>query len=198
MALQRIEIRLSPLDSDEAAVIEAVEALGQYGAKGRFFKERLIKGLAVVMREVASIQAEADPLTVLDRLASSVNAGHYHVLKALLKPQHSTPPVQGAAEHTKPQNAHTDERLPPAPLSASDAAESASGVDLSPALGVAVICEEETRTVELPTVDRVVPGTSVDVDQDSSNNTSPVEVDPPKVKTNWAQFQAAAGVRGKD
>lgn len=85
MAQKRIELRITPINHDEKALVDALDALGdEYGAKGRFLKARLLRGYVAIMREVESIKQESDPLAALDRLAQSVNSGHYRVLRALL------------------------------------------------------------------------------------------------------------------
>lgn len=85
MAQERIELRFSPVNADERALIDALESQGeQYGARGRFLKSRLVRGYYALVREVERIEQESDPLAALDRLAQSVNAGHYRVLRALL------------------------------------------------------------------------------------------------------------------
>ncbi len=88
MALERIELRLSRANPEERALIEALEQhSGEYGAMGRFLKTRLLRGYVAFMREVQAIRLERDPLAALDRLAQSINSGHYRVLRALLYPQ---------------------------------------------------------------------------------------------------------------
>ena len=85
MAQERIELRFSPGDADERALIDALEAQGgEYGVKGRFLKARLVRGFDAVLKELDGIERESDPLAALDRLARSVNSGHYRVLRALL------------------------------------------------------------------------------------------------------------------
>jgi hypothetical protein len=88
MALERIELRLSRANPEERALIEALEQhSGEYGAMGRFLKTRLLRGYVAFAREVQAIRRESDPLAALDRLAQSINSGHYRVLRALLYPQ---------------------------------------------------------------------------------------------------------------
>jgi hypothetical protein len=88
MAMERIELRLSPANPEERALIEALEShSGEYGAMGRFLKARLLRGYVAFQREVEAIRSESDPLAALDRLAQSINSGHYRVLRALLYPQ---------------------------------------------------------------------------------------------------------------
>lgn len=90
---ERIELRFSPGNPDERALITALEAQGEaYGARGRFLKARLVKGYYAIMKEVDVIRQESDPLAALDHLAQSVNSGHYRVLRALL-----TDPAPAAA-----------------------------------------------------------------------------------------------------
>lgn len=85
MAQERIELRLSPANPEEQALNEALLREGNgYGAKGRFLKARVLRGYVAFVREVESIRSERDPLAALDRIAQSVNSGHYRVLRALL------------------------------------------------------------------------------------------------------------------
>ncbi|MDB6014966.1 MAG: hypothetical protein JWL65_7216 [Gammaproteobacteria bacterium] len=85
MAQERIELRLSPANPEEQALNEALLREGDgYGAKGRFLKARVLRGYVAFVREVESIRRETDPLAALDRIAQSVNSGHYRVLRALL------------------------------------------------------------------------------------------------------------------
>lgn len=92
MAQERIELRFSPGDADERALIEALEAQGgEYGVKGRFLKARLMRGYHAVLKEVDGIERDSDPLAALDRLAQSVNSGHYRVLRALLTARQRQP-----------------------------------------------------------------------------------------------------------
>lgn len=85
MTQERIELRFNPGNPEENALLEALEAQGgEYGGKGRFLKARLLLGYVAIMRELASIQQEHDPLSALDRLARSVSSGHYRVLRELL------------------------------------------------------------------------------------------------------------------
>jgi hypothetical protein len=85
MAQERIELRLSPANPEEQALNEALLREGDsYGAKGRFLKARALRGYVAFVREVESIRRETDPLAALDRIAQSVNSGHYRVLRALL------------------------------------------------------------------------------------------------------------------
>jgi hypothetical protein len=103
MALERIELRLSPANPEERALIEALESQsGEYGAMGRFLKARLLRGYVAFMREVEAIRLESDPLAALDRLAQSINSGHYRVLRALLYPQ---TPVAGVSASPVRENA---------------------------------------------------------------------------------------------
>jgi|GEM_PF-5730360 len=83
--LQRCDLRIGEGNADEAAVVDAVSNLTEHGAKGRFFRERLLRGYALLMREVEGIQRESDPLAALDRLSQSINSGHYKTLKSLLR-----------------------------------------------------------------------------------------------------------------
>lgn len=85
MAQERIELRFSPGNPNERALIDALGALGdEYGAKGRFLKERLLQGYAAILRELDGFMQESDPMAALDRVAASVDAKHYRVLKVLL------------------------------------------------------------------------------------------------------------------
>ncbi len=85
MAQERIELRFSPGNPNERALIDALGALGdEYGAKGRFLKERLLQGYAAILRELDGFMQESDPMAALDRVAATVDAKHYRVLKVLL------------------------------------------------------------------------------------------------------------------
>lgn len=98
MAQERIELRFSPGNPNERALIDALGALGdEYGAKGRFLKERLLQGYAAILRELDGFMQESDPMAALDRVAATVDAKHYRVLKVLLTSKvsgHDTPQPQ--------------------------------------------------------------------------------------------------------
>lgn len=84
MTLERLEVRFSPTSADEQAIINALDALSEYGAKGRFLKSRLVRGYVRAMRDIAIIKAEQDPLSALDRVAQSMDSGSYYALRSLL------------------------------------------------------------------------------------------------------------------
>jgi hypothetical protein len=92
MAIERLEVRFSPSNADEQAIIAALEEQSEYGAKGRFLKARLIRGYVRMMREIESIKSESDPLAALERVAESMDSGTYYALRSLLYP---TAPVPG-------------------------------------------------------------------------------------------------------
>jgi hypothetical protein len=99
MALERIELRLSRANPEECALIEALEQQsGEYGAMGRFLKTRLLRGYVAFAREVQAIRLERDPLAALERLAQSINSGHYRVLRALLYPQPVSVPEPASSD----------------------------------------------------------------------------------------------------
>ena len=86
MAQERLEVRFSPSNAEENEIIKALDALTEYGAKGRFLKARLLRGLVCMTREIESIKAESDPLAALDRVAQSMDSGTYYALRAMLYP----------------------------------------------------------------------------------------------------------------
>lgn len=108
MPQERIEFRVSPGNATERALIEALDGLGdEYGAKGRFLKERLLKGYTAIQRELDGFMRDEDPLGALERFASEVDAKHYRVLKVLLRSRMGLPDVSGGKEPRSP-------RVPPA------------------------------------------------------------------------------------
>ena len=193
MALERIEIRLSPLDPDEAVVIEAVDKLDQYGAKARFFKERLLKGMAVVMREIESIKMESDQVAMLDRLAGSVNAGHYHLLKAMLagpaaavhapsalpsgRPSESTERVQMIMADAQPGETAVSEQQTVA-VGHFDASPDGGGAGAGLNASDAPLVVSESSAVP----------------DDSTEDF--VKHDIPKPRPNWSMYRDAAGTAG--
>jgi hypothetical protein len=85
MTQERIELRFSPGNPTEKALIEALTELGdEYGAKGRFLKTRLLKGFTTILDQLDGLMGEGDPRAALDRLSSSIDAKHYRVLKVML------------------------------------------------------------------------------------------------------------------
>lgn len=203
MALERIEIRLSPLDPDEAEVIEAVDKLDQYGAKARFFKERLLKGMAVVMREIESIKMESDQVAMLDRLAGSVNAGHYHLLKAMLagpaaaghapsalpsgRPAEPTERVQIITADAQPGEATVSEQQPAEATVSEQQAVAGGYSDASPDGGGARAVLNASDAPPVVSESGAVPGDSME---------DFVKHDIPKPMPNWSMFRDAAGTAG--
>jgi hypothetical protein len=85
MAMGRIELRLNPGNPDERPLIDTLEALGnEYGAKTRFLKERLFKGLQVILEETEDFLRTDDPTEALERFSMFTDIQHYRLLKALL------------------------------------------------------------------------------------------------------------------
>jgi hypothetical protein len=127
MAQERIELRLSPANPDEQALNVALDRLGEeYGAKGRFLKVRLLRGYVAFMREVESIRRESDPLAALDRIAQSVNSGHYRVLRAML---YVRTPTHASGGKSAPESAHASQPAPAQPLVEHARAPSAAPIE---------------------------------------------------------------------
>ena len=103
MAQKRVELRFSPTSPAERALIDALAAQGdEYGAKGRFLKERLVRGHGVLRNELGALLAQANPLAALDGRAGVIGSGHYRALKVMLiasapwtASQPSTPQIPG-------------------------------------------------------------------------------------------------------
>lgn len=124
MAIERLEVRFSPSNADEQAIIAALEEQSEYGAKGRFLKARLIRGYVRMMREIESIKSESDPLAALERVAESMDSGTYYALRSLLYPADapSAPSVAAVpAEITTPSTQAAAALVPEMPHSAASA-----------------------------------------------------------------------------
>lgn len=110
MTQERIELRFSPGSPSEKALIDALSALGdEYGAKGRFLKERLLRGYAAMLRELDGFMQEGDPMAALDRIAATVDAKRYRVLKALLAKRVGGRGEVQSQDHQVPASLHVAE-----------------------------------------------------------------------------------------
>lgn len=141
MAKERIELRLSPINPDERALIEAINERGdEYGAKGQFLKDRILRGYATILAEVEGFLAETDPLKALEQRAASVDAMRFRVLKVLLTDRlrakgvpvpasalPATPVMDSALDSVVGSNGQALEPVHEMPSTQAETAESAAG-----------------------------------------------------------------------
>lgn len=194
MAIERLEVRFSPSNPGEQAIITALESQSEYGAKGRFLKARLIRGYVRMMREMESIKSESDPLAALDRVAESMDAGTYYALRALLYPINTEPVSSGSALSApevsvapagpvvEPVAVATANNAPDEPLEVSVAAPAAvvvpDPVEADPVPSTTIECEQ---AVEAPVMRaEVLPASAAPAEAPSAivADPMPADVDP--------------------
>jgi hypothetical protein len=207
MALDRIEIRLSPGNAEERQLIEALEKSDEYGAKANFLKARLLRGYVAIMREVEHIRSQSDQLAALDRLAQSVNAGHYRVLRALLyqrEPVSSPASMVAAVPAPSPAPATAVSAPPEQPLLPPVAAPAAllAADPMQPAEGHEAQPQPEPQPAQAaamatPAAAPAQPEVPSDGDQDAGAAVEPVPAPKPTVTPNWSRFAGIAGKRGE-
>lgn len=207
MTLKRLELRFLTTTEEDRALLQAFEAEEGYGEKARFLKARLLRGYVAVMRQVADIKGEPDPLAALDKLAHSVNAGHYRVLRALLYERqaslHEVPPAPAPAVERMPAAAPSEVR--PSFSAEPRAQERVLGADLSqplppaaeaPVAGSAASGEPSAaRGGAAPIAESSPAG----AEQASERKVSDEPVQVPtqqRPKPNWGNFASIAGRRG--
>lgn len=225
MAQERIELRFSPGNPNERALIDALGALGdEYGAKGRFLKERLLQGYAAILRELDGFMQESDPMAALDRVAATVDAKHYRVLKVLLTSKvsgHDTVQPQAqqvSAPAPAPVAAPVVERpiqppaqpvqavAVPAPVEAVTAAPAASVPPEADAVVVPAVNEAAAQVLAqapAPEIEAQQPE-NVEQAQVSAPDAGPADgtdaavaqpASPPPRKHDWSAFAGIAGAK---
>ena len=220
MAQERIELRFSPGNPNERALIDALNALGdEYGAKGRFLKERLLKGYTAILHELDGFMQEGDPMAALDRFAPSVDSKHYRVLKVLLTsrmggqtvipathvaaPAAAVPPsaarsIEPAAEVAAPAApvaAEPPEAVTVAPVNVAVAAPAPVPVQSAEPEPAHDVAGEEVRPLDQVSA----------TPQESATAAAPAAADveaeapaaPPPRKHDWSAFAGIAGVKNK-
>jgi hypothetical protein len=192
---ERIELRFSPGNPKERALIDALNAQDDgYGVKGRFLKERLLKGYRIVLTQVERLLQESDPMAALDRFSSSVDSKHYRVLKIMMANRDSegrivqpravrvvreVPPVVVAAE---PQV------VPALPQQLAVVSQTPQpGLEEAPKSAVVISAE---MTVDVPAKDGLIT-------KDEPVLVESVVVAPTVVprKHDWSSFKGIAGVK---
>jgi hypothetical protein len=154
MAQERLEVRFSPTNTEEKAIIDALDRLGdEYGAKGRFLKSRLMTGYVRIIRELESIRSEKDPLAALDRVAKSMNSASYYALRSLLYTSSgsiSTPVLVAQVATSAPAVAALSDVVTPvlelAPAVAAPLATSGPAVEVVEAISTVI----EPRMADMP------------------------------------------------
>ncbi len=223
MAQERIELRFSPGNPNERALIDALNALGdEYGAKGRFLKERLLKGYTAILNELEGFMREGDPMAALDHFAPTVDSKHYRVLKVLLS---SRLDVNGEA---RPQQLAAPAPKPVAPVPAQPVVEVPNEQTARPVVAPAEVPAQPPAPVTstlveaavVPAVDAVAaqvmaqapapvaqpePQASVQLpEQASEPDAAPVDAaealaeqpaSPPARKHDWSAFAGIAGAK---
>jgi hypothetical protein len=195
---ERIDLRLSPGNPKERALIDALIAKGdEYGAKGRFLKDRLLRGHRIILDEVERLLQEGDPMEALDRYSSSVDSTHYRVLKVFMTNRGSEargvqPRLVEMSREVPAAVATIRERVAPelplpTPASVSHAPQAAS-VDLDDRLQSGTVSSSEVAG-GAPAEDEAIAR-----DEADSNVAAPVVAVTPR-KHDWSSFAGIAGVK---
>lgn len=218
MAQERIELRFSPGNPNERALIDALGALGdEYGAKGRFLKERLLQGYAAILRELDGFMQESDPMAALDRVAATVDAKHYRVLKVLLTSKvsgHETPQPQQVSAPASVAAPVVERPIQPPdqPVQAAPAAAAASVPPEADAVVVPAVNEAAAQVLAQAPVPVAQPEPEIEAQQPehvaqaqaSAPDAGPVDgtdaaveqpASPPPRKHDWSAFAGIAGAK---
>jgi len=215
MAQERIELRFSPGNPNERALIDALGAQGdEYGVKGRFLKERLLQGYAVLQREIEGFMKERDPMAALDLVAATVDAKHYRVLKVLLSDkvsEHGTaqPQVQQVSVAVAAPMVEQPIQPPAQPTQA--VSEPAASASVAPAASVlpeadaAVVAaqvltqvpeQQPEAEIEAQQPEHVEPASGSDAGSAEEANAAVEQIAPqPTRRYDWSSFAGIAGAK---
>lgn len=165
MKLERLEVRLRPMNPAEAELIDALEEKdGIYGGKNELMRECLRRGYTALKQKMENLSVSGDEVATLDALAQTFASGEYgyRVVKTYLDArshakapavtQHkpSEPPVVVPAVPVAPVEVLIERAQPSAPIAASaDAGQSAEAgarpkVDWSRMRGLAGVGSKES------------------------------------------------------
>ena len=192
---ERIELRFSPGNPKERALIDALNAQDDgYGVKGRFLKERLLKGYRIILNEVEQLLQEREPMAALDRVSSSVDSKHYRVLKVLMTNRDSEgrivqPRAVEVVRKVPPVAAAVEPQVVLPALSQPAIASQTPQVGLEDAAKAAVVISAE-MTVDVPAKDGLIT-------KDEPVVVESVAVAPTAAprKHDWSSFKGIAGVK---
>lgn len=78
MKLERLEVRLRPMNPAEAELIDALEEKGSvYGGKNELMRECLRRGYTALKQKMENLSVSGDEVATLDALAQTFASGEY-------------------------------------------------------------------------------------------------------------------------